>query len=76
MFHRKGSLQTVFVFQYEKEEDAVKTREALHGARWPQSNPKLLRVDFATPEEVDSICFTFIFTFPVIIVSLLSHSAG
>ena len=41
-----------FRFQFEKEEQAVATRKALHGARWPQSNPKTLRVDYADKEEV------------------------
>ena len=31
---------------------AADTREALHGARWPHSNPKTLEVDFATQRDV------------------------
>ncbi|XP_074646742.1 apoptotic chromatin condensation inducer in the nucleus-like [Tubulanus polymorphus] len=37
---------------FESEEDAKKCREALHGATWPLSNPKQLKVDFATEEEL------------------------
>ncbi|XP_059160689.1 apoptotic chromatin condensation inducer in the nucleus-like isoform X3 [Physella acuta] len=37
---------------YKSDEDAVKARAALHGTRWPQSNPKILIVDFATVEDV------------------------
>ncbi|RUS80396.1 hypothetical protein EGW08_011832 [Elysia chlorotica] len=37
---------------FKSEQDAVKTRAALHGTRWPQSNPKILIVDFATIEDV------------------------
>lgn len=28
--------------------EAVETRHALHGIRWPTSNPKCLNVDFGT----------------------------
>lgn len=28
--------------------EAVETRHALHGVRWPASNPKCLNVDFGT----------------------------
>lgn len=49
-------LPTVFLCylcgQYENVEQAVATRRALHGKRWPASNPKLLGVDFRTMEEV------------------------
>lgn len=31
---------------------AVKTRKALHGTKWPSSNPKVLRVEYASQEEV------------------------
>ncbi|XP_064466567.1 uncharacterized protein LOC135377806 [Ornithodoros turicata] len=37
---------------YMSEEDAVKAREALHQLRWPLCNPKILHVDFSTPEEM------------------------
>lgn len=40
---------------YETNEEAVATRLALHGTRWPSSNPKVLAVDFATNEELDSL---------------------
>ena len=39
---------------YETNEEAVATRLALHGTQWPSNNPKLLSVDFATSEELDS----------------------
>ncbi|KAI2796021.1 hypothetical protein BLOT_016225 [Blomia tropicalis] len=34
-------------------EEAVKTREALHHLKWPQSSPKSLSVEFATLEDID-----------------------
>lgn len=34
--------------KYETEDEAVETRHALHGVRWPTSNPKCLNVDFGT----------------------------
>ncbi|XP_061231776.1 apoptotic chromatin condensation inducer in the nucleus-like [Neopsephotus bourkii] len=34
-------------------EEAVATRNALHGVKWPQSNPKVLVADFAEQEELD-----------------------
>uniref|UniRef100_H3CR72 Apoptotic chromatin condensation inducer 1a n=1 Tax=Tetraodon nigroviridis TaxID=99883 RepID=H3CR72_TETNG len=34
-------------------EEAVSTRAALHGVKWPQSNPKVLRVDFCEQDELD-----------------------
>ena len=43
---------STIVFQYEAAEQAVATREALHGKRWPANNPKLLGVEFRTMEEV------------------------
>nr|XP_046263284.1 apoptotic chromatin condensation inducer in the nucleus isoform X2 [Scatophagus argus] len=38
---------------YCSSEEAVATRAALHGVKWPQSNPKVLRVDFCQQEELD-----------------------
>ncbi|KAL4623610.1 apoptotic chromatin condensation inducer in the nucleus-like [Arapaima gigas] len=38
---------------YSSTEEAVSTRAALHGVKWPQSNPKFLKVDFAEQEELD-----------------------
>uniref|UniRef100_A0A1A9V9L2 RRM domain-containing protein n=1 Tax=Glossina austeni TaxID=7395 RepID=A0A1A9V9L2_GLOAU len=32
--------------EYETEDEAIETRHALHGVRWPVSNPKCLNVDF------------------------------
>ncbi|XP_040077134.1 serine-rich adhesin for platelets isoform X2 [Ixodes scapularis] len=37
---------------YTTEEEAAKAREALHNLRWPLCNPKILHVDFSTPEEM------------------------
>ncbi|XP_055614395.1 apoptotic chromatin condensation inducer in the nucleus [Uranotaenia lowii] len=34
--------------KYETEDEAVETRHALHGVRWPTSNPKCLNVDFGS----------------------------
>lgn len=43
----------IFPFpQYSSTEEAMATRTALHGVKWPQSNPKFLSVDFCTQEEV------------------------
>lgn len=39
--------------QYETEDEAIETRHALHGVRWPVSNPKCLIVDFAKRVEMD-----------------------
>ncbi|XP_029581008.1 apoptotic chromatin condensation inducer in the nucleus isoform X2 [Salmo trutta] len=38
---------------YSSAEEAVATRAALHGVKWPQSNPKFLSVDFSQQEELD-----------------------
>ncbi|XP_062261039.1 apoptotic chromatin condensation inducer in the nucleus [Platichthys flesus] len=38
---------------YSCSEEAVATREALHGVKWPQSNPKVLSVDFCQQDELD-----------------------
>uniref|UniRef100_A0A3P9LXN4 Apoptotic chromatin condensation inducer in the nucleus n=1 Tax=Oryzias latipes TaxID=8090 RepID=A0A3P9LXN4_ORYLA len=38
---------------YSATEEAVATREALHGVKWPPSNPKVLRVDFCEQDELD-----------------------
>lgn len=38
---------------YETEDDAVKTRKALHNTRWPSSNPKTLVVDFGSEEQLE-----------------------
>ena len=39
--------------QYETDAQSVETRTALHGVRWPPSNPKKLLVDFASPDELE-----------------------
>lgn len=41
--------------QYCSSEEAVSTRAALHGVKWPQSNPKVLRVDFCEQDEVEPL---------------------
>lgn len=33
--------------------EAVETRHALHGVRWPTSNPKCLNVDFGSEANMD-----------------------
>ncbi|XP_051553576.1 apoptotic chromatin condensation inducer in the nucleus-like isoform X1 [Myxocyprinus asiaticus] len=38
---------------YSSKEEAVATREALHGVKWPASNPKVLRVDFCEQDELN-----------------------
>ncbi|XP_072219286.1 uncharacterized protein acin1a [Leuresthes tenuis] len=38
---------------YTNIEEAVATRAALHGVKWPQSNPKVLSVDFCQQDELD-----------------------
>ncbi|CAN7992337.1 unnamed protein product [Ixodes hexagonus] len=37
---------------YATEEEAATAREALHNLRWPLCNPKILHIDFSTPEEM------------------------
>nr|XP_061810808.1 apoptotic chromatin condensation inducer in the nucleus-like [Nerophis lumbriciformis] len=38
---------------YATKEEAAATREALHGVKWPHSNPKVLSVDFSEQDELD-----------------------
>lgn len=38
--------------QYATTEEAVATRAAIHGVKWPPSNPKVLSVDFSEQDEV------------------------
>uniref|UniRef100_A0A670YZB3 Apoptotic chromatin condensation inducer 1 n=1 Tax=Pseudonaja textilis TaxID=8673 RepID=A0A670YZB3_PSETE len=38
---------------YSTVEEAVVTRNALHGVKWPQSNPKFLSADFVEQDELD-----------------------
>ncbi|XP_042903208.1 apoptotic chromatin condensation inducer in the nucleus isoform X2 [Parasteatoda tepidariorum] len=38
---------------YTTEEEAIKTRNALNGVRWPSSNPKILSAEFSTEEEFE-----------------------
>lgn len=42
----------VVFWQYTTTEEAVATRTALHGVKWPPSNPKVLGVDFCEQDEV------------------------
>lgn len=46
---------TNVILQYENEEEAQAARSALHGTRWPLSNPKILNVDYASQDEVSFI---------------------
>lgn len=39
--------------EYESETEAKETRHALHGVRWPVSNPKTLCVDFGRKEDME-----------------------
>ena len=34
---------------------AVETRHALHGVRWPVNNPKTLKVEFASGEDMEVV---------------------
>ncbi|XP_022234758.2 apoptotic chromatin condensation inducer in the nucleus [Drosophila obscura] len=38
---------------YSNEDEAIETRHALHGVRWPVSNPKCLNVDFGSRTDMD-----------------------
>uniref|UniRef100_A0A1A9W021 RRM domain-containing protein n=1 Tax=Glossina brevipalpis TaxID=37001 RepID=A0A1A9W021_9MUSC len=38
--------------EYETEDEAIETRHALHGVRWPVSNPKCLNVDFGLKSDM------------------------
>lgn len=42
-------------YQYSTVEEAVATRTALHGVKWPQSNPKFLCADYAEQDEVRNL---------------------
>jgi len=39
--------------KYETEDEATETRHALHGVRWPASNPKCLHVDFGRDTDME-----------------------
>jgi len=43
----------ILAVQYKTEAEARETRHALHGVRWPVSNPKQLCVDFGKKEDMD-----------------------
>jgi len=51
-FHSQFTHGAFFFFQFETADDAQKVRQALHGCKWPSTNPKILRVEFCTEEEV------------------------
>lgn len=38
---------------YETEKEAMKTKHALNGTRWPSSNPKILSVEYSNEEELE-----------------------
>lgn len=48
-------LPSPFLHQYSTVEEAVATRTALHGVKWPQSNPKFLCADYAEQDEVRNL---------------------
>lgn len=39
--------------EYESAKEAEATRKSLHGVTWPSSNPKVLRVEYGTEDEVE-----------------------
>ncbi|XP_065572497.1 apoptotic chromatin condensation inducer in the nucleus-like isoform X3 [Artemia franciscana] len=39
--------------EYTSDEEAVATRDALHGVQWPSSNPKLLYVDYSNKDNLE-----------------------
>uniref|UniRef100_T1GPJ7 RRM domain-containing protein n=1 Tax=Megaselia scalaris TaxID=36166 RepID=T1GPJ7_MEGSC len=41
--------------KFENEDEAIETRHALHGVRWPTSNPKCLNVEFGTEEALATV---------------------
>lgn len=41
------------ILQYTSEREAKETRHALHGVKWPVSNPKELSVEFADKSAMD-----------------------
>lgn len=50
------------ILQYENEEQATATRAALHGTTWPQSNPKILKVEYASKDEVINYMYPLLIT--------------
>lgn len=34
---------------------AIETRHALHGVKWPSTNPRTLRVEFSTDEAMEAV---------------------
>ncbi|CAA9996134.1 unnamed protein product [Nesidiocoris tenuis] len=43
------------IIKYVDVEMAVETRHALHGVRWPVTNPRTLRVEFSTDEAMEAV---------------------
>ncbi|KAF6215123.1 hypothetical protein GE061_009872 [Apolygus lucorum] len=41
--------------KYKDVEMAIETRHALHGVRWPVTNPRTLRVEFSTDEAMEAV---------------------
>ncbi|KAL5281441.1 hypothetical protein ACFFRR_005065 [Megaselia abdita] len=41
--------------KFDNEDEAIETRHALHGVRWPTSNPKCLNVEFGTEEAMNVV---------------------
>lgn len=46
------SIKSKCYVQYETVDQAIETRHALHGIRWPVSNPKALNVRYATQDDM------------------------
>lgn len=46
--------------------EAIETRHALHGIRWPASNPKCLNVDFGTESLMEKALASTTDTKPVV----------
>lgn len=56
---------TIFFFSFSSE--AIETRHALHGIRWPASNPKCLNVDFGTENLMEKAIASTMETKPLIL---------
>ncbi|XP_065203338.1 apoptotic chromatin condensation inducer in the nucleus [Planococcus citri] len=46
------SIKSKCYVQFETEDEALETRHALHGIRWPVNNPKVLNVQFASQDDL------------------------
>lgn len=47
------NFQFTTTFNFYSNSEAVETRHALHGVRWPTSNPKCLNVDFGRAKDME-----------------------